>query len=117
MIFLGVVSGELSTLQAPSFAISVPGAGWLALSCIVGTGISYAGWWCRSCVSATSYTVIGVVNKAITPMLNSLIAWQAAGTSLLGFFGLGCAIGGGLVYRQAPLRSAGVAAPASGSGG
>jgi hypothetical protein len=31
-----------------------------------------SGWWCRGCVSATSYTVIGVVNKALT--LSPLLA-------------------------------------------
>lgn len=85
---------------------TVIGFVWLLLSCLVGTGISYAGWWCRTCLSATAYTVVGVVNKALTLLLNSLVAWAAKSTSILGFAGLGCAIAGGIFYKQAPLRHA-----------
>jgi drug/metabolite transporter (DMT)-like permease len=51
MLVLMLSSGELGTLTAPGFVVTLPGLCWLILSCIVGTGISYAGWWCRSCVS------------------------------------------------------------------
>ena len=63
MIILMLGSGEIEALTSTSFALTIPGLSWLMLSCIVGTGISYAGWWCRGCTSATTYTVIGVVNK------------------------------------------------------
>ena len=43
--------------------------------------------------------------QALTLFLNSLIAWGGAATSLIGFTGLAFAISGGLVYKQAPLRS------------
>jgi GDP-mannose transporter len=51
-----------------------PGAlGVLAFSCVTGTLIGYAGWYCRGLVSATTYTVVGVVNKFLTIILNVLI--------------------------------------------
>jgi GDP-mannose transporter len=103
MLVLMVGSGELSVLLAPEAEYTTRALCWLLFSCVVGTGISYAGWWCRGCVSATTYTVIGVVNKAITLALNSLLSWGAA-TSFAGLGGLALAISGGLVYQQAPLR-------------
>jgi GDP-mannose transporter len=38
----------------------------LLLGCVVGTGIGYSSWWCRDKVSATSFTLIGVMNKCLT---------------------------------------------------
>ena len=45
----------------------------LFLGCIVGTGIGYSGWFCRSRVSAASYTLIGVINKCLTVLVNLLV--------------------------------------------
>mmetsp|Transcript_17915 Transcript_17915/g.41309 ORF Transcript_17915/g.41309 Transcript_17915/m.41309 type:complete len:357 (+) Transcript_17915:147-1217(+) len=75
----------------------------LLLGSLVGTGIGYSGWWCRSLVSATSYTLIGVVNKCFTIFLNILI-WDQHATPG-GVFCLFICISGGLIYQQAPMRS------------
>lgn len=75
----------------------------LALGSFVGTGIGYSGWWCRSLVSATSYTLIGVVNKCLTILLNTFIWDQHANPG--GIFSLFICIAGGLIYKQAPMRS------------
>jgi hypothetical protein len=104
MLVLMVASDEMSTLRTVEFTSM--GMVWLSFSCLVGTGISYAGWWCRSQVSATSFTVIGVVNKALTLSLNRMIAW-GGDSSLMGLACLIVAIGGGLVYTEAPMRKAG----------
>ena len=75
----------------------------LFLSCAAGTGIGYAGWWCRGTVSATSFSLIGVMNKCLTILLNILVWDQHAtpfGTASL----LLCLVGGSL-YRQAPMRA------------
>jgi hypothetical protein len=53
-------------------------------------------------VSATSFTIIGVINKCLTILLN-LIVWDqhAAPGGILSLFL--CLVGGSL-YRQAPMR-------------
>lgn len=76
----------------------------LLLSCAVGAGIGFAGWWCRSEVSATSYTLIGVLNKFATITVN-LLMWDQHATPL----GLAClclCLLGGVLYQQAPMKHA-----------
>jgi GDP-mannose transporter len=81
-----------------------PGSLWLlGLGCIVGTLIGYSSWWCRDKVSATSFTLIGVMNKCITVLLNLLI-WEHHAPPL-GIASLFLCLVGGSLYRQAPLRS------------
>jgi hypothetical protein len=48
------------------------------------------------------YTLIGVVNKAITLSPNAMIAWGTAAATFLS--GLSLAVASGLIYQQAPLR-------------
>jgi len=74
----------------------------LLLSCINGTVISYAGFNCRNVLSATSFTVVGVMNKMVTVLINCLI-WDNHATAV-GILWLGVCIGGGTMYREAPLR-------------
>jgi GDP-mannose transporter len=81
----------------PTFAFLV-----FALACIVGTAIGYSAWWCRDRVSATSFTLIGVLNKCLTVLLNLLIWDNHAGPG-----GIAClllCLVGGAVYQQAPMR-------------
>ena len=75
----------------------------LFLSCVAGTGIGYSSWWCRGMVSATSFSLIGVMNKCLTILLNVLVWDQHA--SLMGIVSLFVCLLGGSFYRQAPLRS------------
>eukprot|EP00580_Thalassiosira_gravida_P002537 CAMPEP_0201604636 /NCGR_PEP_ID=MMETSP0492-20130828/4717_1 /ASSEMBLY_ACC=CAM_ASM_000837 /TAXON_ID=420259 /ORGANISM="Thalassiosira gravida, Strain GMp14c1" /LENGTH=250 /DNA_ID=CAMNT_0048068715 /DNA_START=343 /DNA_END=1095 /DNA_ORIENTATION=+ len=79
------------------------GLALLALGCIVGTGIGYTGWWCRSKVSAASYTLIGVMNKCMTVLVNLLIWDQHAPPE--GLVSLGLCIVGGVLYKQAPMKN------------
>jgi len=74
----------------------------LIIGSVVGTLIGYSGWWCRSVVSATSFTLIGVVNKCLTILMNVLI-WDQHATPG-GIVSLFVCISGGLVYQQAPMR-------------
>lgn len=78
--------------------------GWvyLIISCIIGTGISYAGWWCRDVTSATTYTLIGVLNKLGTIAVSLLVMEDHA--SWGGVASLMCCIVGGSFYRAPPLR-------------
>lgn len=76
----------------------------LCLGCVVGTAIGYSSWWCRDKVSATSFTLIGVMNKCLTVFVNLLIWDQHAGP--LGILSLFLCLVGGSLYRQAPMRKA-----------
>lgn len=83
----------------------------LTLGSVAGIGIGYSSWWCRGKVSATSFTVIGVMNKCLTILLN-LVVWEyhAAPGGILCL--LLCLIGGAL-YRQAPMRKQKMGVPDS----
>jgi len=74
----------------------------LVMGCVVGTGIGYSGWWCRSKVSATSYTLIGIMNKCLTIIVNYFIWDQHAAP--IGILSLGLCLIGGALYRQAPMK-------------
>ena len=69
---IGAVTGELQRgLHLEHFT---PMATLTLLSsCLLSAGIGFTSWWCRSLVSATSFTVIGVVNKVLTVLLNILV--------------------------------------------
>jgi len=81
---------------------------FLFLGCIAGTGIGYSSWWCRDKVSATSFTLIGVMNKCLTILLNLAIWDQHAPPG--GIASLFLCLVGGTLYQQAPLRTATVQA-------
>jgi len=72
-------------------------------SCMVGTLIGWTGWNCRSLVSATSYTLIGVVNKLLTVVLSVFFLEKHA--SFQGLVSLGLCIAASTLYRQPPMRS------------
>lgn len=91
--FWGTLDGKL-----PALSIIL-----LILGSIVGTAIGYSGWWCRSIVSATSFTLIGVVNKCFTILVNTLIWDQHANAA--GILSLFICLAGGMIYQQAPLRN------------
>lgn len=102
MLLLGLLSGE-SAHSLRDVPTSTDAAKWpLVLgSCLVGTSINYTGWWCRSQLSATSYALVGVVNKVLAIIANLLIWDQHAGPAGL-FYLLVCLVGGA-VYQQAPM--------------
>lgn len=79
------------------------GIAMLAVSSVVGTLIGYTGWSCRSLVSATTFTLVGVINKFITILLNVFI-WDKHATPL-GIMALVFCLIGGSFYQQAPMRS------------
>jgi solute carrier family 35 protein len=75
---------------------------FLLLSCVVGVGISYAGFYLRALVSATSFTVIGVVNKLATTVANVMV-WDKHANSY-GIVALLFCILGGTFYQQSPKK-------------
>jgi GDP-mannose transporter len=61
-------------LNGETHLLPIKGVFLLFLGCFVGTGIGYSGWFCRKRVSATSYTLIGVINKCLTVLVNLLVS-------------------------------------------
>jgi GDP-mannose transporter len=70
----------------------------VGLSCVVAVAISYAGFNLRNLVSATTFTIIGVMCKLGTVLINDLI-WTQHSTSI-GHLGLLVCILAGFVYEK-----------------
>ena len=73
------------------------------MSCIIGVGISYTGWRLKDLVSATTFTLVGVLNKMATIALSALAFPGTA--SMQGCAALVACVMFGLAYKDAPLRS------------
>lgn len=91
------------------WGISPVGFGLLLLGCIAGTGIGYSSWWCRDKVSATSFTLIGVLNKCLTVLLNVAI-WKNHAPPA-GIASLFLCLVGGVIYEQSPMRATATSSP------
>lgn len=77
-----------------SFEVLLP----VGLSCLFGLAISFFGFSCRRAISATGFTVLGIVNKLLTVVIN-LVIWDKHST-LLGTIGLLICMMGGIMYQQ-----------------
>ncbi len=77
---------------------------FLALSCVAGVGMSYSAFLLRSSVSATSFTVVGIMCKIATVIINLLIWDNHASTE--GLAALFICLFAGVLYKQAPMRNA-----------
>jgi drug/metabolite transporter (DMT)-like permease len=71
----------------------------LCTSCVMGTALSYLGWQMRTIMSATSFTVVGVLNKVFTVLLNGML-WPDHAV-LSSTIGLIFSLVGGSFYQQA----------------
>jgi GDP-mannose transporter len=74
----------------------------LGISCVMGTALSYLGWKMRTMMSATSFTVVGVLNKVLTIVLNGMywpdhVLWSST-------IGLLFSLVGGSFYQQSTVR-------------
>ncbi|KAJ6903790.1 hypothetical protein NC651_021079 [Populus alba x Populus x berolinensis] len=81
-----------------SFEVVLP----VGLSCLFGLAISFFGFSCRRAISATGYTVLGVVNKLLTVVIN-LVVWDKHST-LIGTAGLLICMLGGIMYQQSTSK-------------
>lgn len=70
----------------------------LTTSCFMGTALSYLGWQMRAMMSAASFTVVGVLNKVLTILLNTMM-WEdhATWSSTIGLL---VSLIGGSFYQQ-----------------
>lgn len=74
----------------------------VGLSCLFGLAISFFGFSCRRAISATGFTVLGIVNKLLTVVIN-LFIWDKHST-LVGTVGLLICMGGGILYQQSTTK-------------
>eukprot|EP00929_Paragymnodinium_shiwhaense_P108649 TRINITY_DN74973_c0_g1_i1.p1 TRINITY_DN74973_c0_g1~~TRINITY_DN74973_c0_g1_i1.p1 ORF type:complete len:354 (-),score=34.41 TRINITY_DN74973_c0_g1_i1:127-1188(-) len=100
MAFGAVISGELQRID--TVKMSTLGAGALVVSLVGGIAISWAGWNCREKTTATAYTLLGVICKLVSVLLNIAI-WDKHATPL-GCGWLAVCVVAGSFYQQAPLR-------------
>lgn len=97
-----VIMGELKKIKHEitdesdwyAFQVVLP----VGLSCLFGLAISFFGFSCRRAISATGFTVLGIVNKLLTVVIN-LVIWDKHST-LVGTFGLLICMVGGVMYQQ-----------------
>ena len=101
-LLVGLMAGELSQARLQGIELTNAALFWLLASCVVGICISWAGFLCQSLITATSYTVVGVMNKMLTVTVNVLI-WDKH-ASVSGIFSLAVCLIGGSLYQQAPPR-------------
>ncbi|XP_047327042.1 GDP-mannose transporter GONST3-like [Impatiens glandulifera] len=81
-----------------SFQVVLP----VGLSCLFGLAISFFGFSCRRAISATGFTVLGIVNKLLTVVIN-LVIWDNHST-LIGTIGLLICMSGGIMYQQSTSK-------------
>lgn len=100
MATLAVLNGEVGRVE--QWDVTDAGVFVLAVSALVGIGISWAGWNCRAQVSATTFTLVGVTCKFLSVLLNIAI-WDKHATRV-GIFWLVVCLLAGAAYKQAPMR-------------
>ncbi|KAL0701930.1 hypothetical protein Bca4012_058052 [Brassica carinata] len=81
-----------------SFQVMLP----VGLSCLFGLAISFFGFSCRRAISATGFTVLGIVNKLLTVVIN-LVVWDKHST-FVGTLGLLICMFGGVMYQQSTVK-------------
>ncbi|KAI4369157.1 hypothetical protein MLD38_017640 [Melastoma candidum] len=81
-----------------SFEVVLP----VGLSGVFGLAISFFGFSCRRAISATGFTVLGIVNKLLTVVINLMI-WDKH-SKLLGTVGLLICMFGGILYQQSTSK-------------
>lgn len=74
----------------------------VGLSCLFGLAISFFGFSCRRAISATGFTVLGIVNKLLTVVIN-LVVWDKHST-FVGTLGLLICMFGGVMYQQSTMK-------------
>jgi GDP-mannose transporter len=102
MFLLGYGNGDYEDIYTKLSEIPANGVMILLFSCVAGTMIGYTGWLCRGMVSATTYTLVGVVNKFLTVLLNVFL-WDKH-SSPTGLCAVCLCLLAGTFYQQAPRR-------------
>jgi hypothetical protein len=105
IIVMVLMSGELGKLSDTLAVTTGAGKFLVFLSCLMGLGISMSGFVCRAAISATSFSVVGNMNKVSSPfplftdsqvltIFINYVAWDYhASPTGLGFLCI-CVVGG-----------------------
>ena len=109
MFLLGYMNGDYENILDVIAEMPANGMAILMFSCIAGTLIGYTGWLCRGMVSATSYTLVGVVNKFGTVLLGVAVWDKHASTE--GIAAVCLCLASGVFYQQPPKRPVSTASP------
>jgi len=99
--FLSLGTGELKVILRHD-VWNISSIIVLAISSVIGVGISYTGFELRAQASATTYSIIGNVCKLLTILINVLIWDRHADARGLSF--LGVTLAAAAWYRQAPMK-------------
>lgn len=111
LTMIGIFTGELQQVLAGSlidpindspFVWTTVSAVALSASCICGVGMSYSGFRLRKEVSATTFTVVGILCKLGTLVVNAMI-WDKHASPTGTIFLLVCMVAG-FFYQQSPMR-------------
>jgi hypothetical protein len=106
-ILLGAAWREYGALRG--YVLSRGAAAALLASCICGIGMSYSAFSLRARVSATTFTVVGILCKIGTVLINRLI-WDKH-TNAGGMAALAVCLAAGSLYTPAPMRASAAAPP------
>ena len=102
VILFGLLTGGFDSTVSAKPTVSSTAWLWLGLAGVVGFLISYAGFQLRKLVSATSFTIVGVLCKLGTMLINHFVSENRA--TLMGYLGLCFCIFAGCFYQQADKR-------------
>jgi GDP-mannose transporter len=100
MVSIGMINGDFDKLN--TIAFTRESLIYLLLSSAIGIGISYSGFYSRNVISATSFSLVGVVNKLATILLNVMI-WDDH-ASVEGLVFLCLCIFASSFYQESGLR-------------
>eukprot|EP00929_Paragymnodinium_shiwhaense_P091592 TRINITY_DN5150_c0_g1_i2.p1 TRINITY_DN5150_c0_g1~~TRINITY_DN5150_c0_g1_i2.p1 ORF type:complete len:335 (-),score=70.98 TRINITY_DN5150_c0_g1_i2:60-1064(-) len=100
---IALSSGEVEQLRLRVQPLTRIDLTALLICCMLGVCISWSGWNCRNRISAASYTLLGVVCKFMSILLNVLM-WDKHATAG-GLCGLVICLSASALYSQAPLRA------------
>ena len=100
VLFLMVVFQEWTVLEDQVWSAAAMGV--LGLSCAIGVCMSYSAFLLRANVSATMFTVMGIMCKIGTVVINQVI-WDKH-ASANGLAALLVCLLAGTFYKQAPRR-------------
>lgn len=91
---------EFSKLPVATSNLSQWECLWIFLSCIVGVAISYVGVWTQGLISATTFLMLGTVNKFVVILIEVLIMGEKS-ISTRQLCGAGMTILAGVAYGKA----------------
>jgi len=100
LFVFAVANGEMAKLSEfyADGDLTVSVAVKIFLSCVIGIGISISGFMCREAISATSFSVVGNMNKVLTVFINFFI-WDKR-ASPAGLASLFICLVGGAYYAK-----------------